>query len=100
VGEVVLAVEDGACVVELPLEQLVEAKLGGKPGRHSTYELGEGLRKGRHVADEHALEFHERLVVEGHRVDVGGGDSRFFQAVVDRLDREVGVVLLAREELL
>ena len=57
------------------------------------------LRRIGEVGLEQPLELDERLVVEDDVVDVVERDLAFAQAILDRVGREVGVVLLAREAL-
>jgi len=49
---------------------------------------------------DHALELEERLLVEGHGVDVVEGDAAVLEAGVERLDGKVGGRLAAVEPLL
>lgn len=67
------------------------------PQRHGHAERGEALRRGREVGFEQALELQKRLVVEDDFVDTAEIAAGRVQAIVDRIFREGGVMLLARE---
>ncbi len=57
-----------------------------EPGGHGVEEGGQGPGPGPEVADEHALELSEGLLVERHDRDVVQGDPGLLQAGVDGLD--------------
>src|SRR6185295_6609174 len=70
------------------------------PQGASLEERLEPARGDAEVGLENALEFEQRLVVEPHGCEVGGGDAAGAKAVVDRAGGKGRVTLLAGESLL
>ena len=98
---VVLSEEDLALVAgELLTNHGARVELLAQPHRHGLHELRDPLRRDAEVGLQDPLELEDRLVVERDRAEVGRGDPRLAQAVVDRVAREARVVLLAGEALL
>src|SRR5262245_45990053 len=77
------------------LEQLL-----AQPQRDRHAERPKAGRRDREIGLQQAFELEERLVVEHDVVDVVQSGSRGLQTVAERMMREAGVVLLAREALL
>ncbi len=97
---VVLDEEDLPLEREVPLDVVTGPEFLGQPDRDRLAEGGERPGKGREIGHQDPLELHERLVVETHVVEVLDADAAGPQAVVHRMVRETGVMLLAREALL
>jgi len=70
------------------------------PDRQGHHEGLEALGGDPDVGFEDAGELVDRLVVEGHGVELAGSDAALGEAVADGVGREIGIVLLAREALL
>src|SRR5262245_11672689 len=80
---------------KLLLEQLL-----AQPQRDRHAERSKAGRREREISLQQAFELEERLVVEHGVVDVVQSGSRGFQTIAERMVREAGIVLLAREALL
>src|SRR5215510_2487072 len=80
---------------KLLLEQLL-----AQPQRDRHAERSKAGRREREISLQQAFEFEERLVVEHDVVDVVQSGSCGLQAVTERMMRETGIVLLAREAFL
>src|SRR5262245_22697080 len=80
---------------KLLLEQLL-----AQPQRDRHAERSKAGRREREIGLQQAFELEERLVVEHDVVDVVQSGTRGLQAVAERMMREAGIVLLAREALL
>src|SRR5262245_65278783 len=80
---------------KLLLEQLL-----AQPQRDRHAERSKAGRRERQIGLQQAFELKERLVVEHDIVDVVQSSSRGLQTIAERMMREAGIVLLAREALL
>src|SRR5262245_40285156 len=80
---------------KLLLEQLL-----AQPQRDRHAERSKAGRRERQIGLQQAFELEERLVIEHDIVDVVQSGSCGLQAVAERVMREAGIVLLAREALL
>ena len=81
-------------------DQVLLEQLLLDPDRQGVPERREATRREGEVGLEQALELQERLVVEGDVIDVLGRDSGRLEAIARGVDREAGIVLLAREAFL
>ena len=101
VREVVLAKEDLRRLhAESLLDQPFDPELIGEPGDHGLAEDLMGAGEELEARDQQALELHEWLFEEDHVVEVGSARLAHPQAEIDRMLRELIIVLLAREPLL
>ena len=84
-------------LLQLVAQQLLLEQLLAQPQRHRHAEGAEAARREGEIGFEQPLEFQERLVVEHDVIDVVEPRSCRLQAIGDRVVRETGIVLLARE---
>jgi hypothetical protein len=101
VTEVVLGEEDLVPRHPQPLlDQRAHPELVEQPGERGLAEQLDRPREHLQRRHQDPLELEERLLEERHVVQVVGGDPLGGEDVLDGVDRELVVVLLAREALL
>ncbi len=86
--------------LDLAADVVRHPQLLAEPERHRHQVRLPAQRRRCHVGLEEPRELDERLLIEPDVVDLRRRDAGFTQAVLDRLVRKRGVVLLAREALL
>ena len=99
-GFVVLGEEELPVVAQLAADLALGPELAPQPEGHGLGEGGEARRGVGEVGLQDPLELQPGLVVEDDPVEVRGAQARLAQAVVDRVEGEGGVMLLAGEALL
>ena len=94
-----LGEQDPPAVAQLLPDALGHPEAVRDPERHRLPERGESARGVLEVRLEEALEFQERLVVEGHVVELAGRETSGFEAIPRGASGKLRVVLLAGEAL-
>ena len=97
VRDVVLGKEDRNVGFDFLLDAIRKEELLGQPDRHRRSKRGRSLGRAGKISLEQALELEERLVVERDGIELIRPDSPDLEARSDRILRELGIVLDARE---
>jgi hypothetical protein len=92
-------VRTGREVVQLLCQQMLREQLFAQPQRQRHPERADAARRERKVGLQQPLELKEGFVVERDEIDLVGAAGRR-QAMLDRVARKVGVLLLAGEAFL
>ena len=70
-----------------------------QPQRHRHAERAKAPRRESKIGFEQSLELQKRLFVEGDEVDIAPAGASFLDAIAQRMDRKIRVMLLACEAL-